>query len=51
MLAGLSIASSDDGQDGTLADQLMGKVRDRIIGGVRLGGTWGTFPGCVSWLV
>ena len=46
--AGLS--SSDDGQDATLADQLMGKERGRMIWcGVGL--VWGTFPGWVGWLV
>ena len=50
MLAGLS--SSDDGQDATLADQLMGKDRGKMMGsGVGLGGSLGTFPGCVGWLV
>ena len=39
MLAGLS--SSDDGKDATLADQLMGKDRDKMMGGVGLGGTLG----------
>ena len=48
MLAGLS--SSDDGKYATLADQLMGKERGRMIWcGVGL--VWGTFPGWVGWLV
>ena len=48
MSAGLF--SSDDGQDATLADQLMAKDRGKMIWcGVGL--VWGTFPGCVSWLV
>ena len=47
MSAGL--CSSNDRQDATLADQLMGKDWGRMIGGVGLGIFWGTFPGCV-WL-
>ena len=47
--AGLS--SSDDGQDATLADQLMGKDRGRMIKGVGLGILWGTFSGCIGWIV
>ena len=39
MSAGLS--SSDDGQDATLADQLMGKERGRMMGGVGLASTLG----------